>query len=113
MRWCKVVEILPVMRRTAPPDQLVPDKALVQQLPGHPVGLSQVQGGVEVEERQQLFNQLRSPPKDLCSFTLSQRHLLSLKDPQREVNLECYTGRNWNEQKPGQDKAFTEQKSCS
>ena len=88
MRWCKVVEILPVMRRTAPPDQLVPDEALLQQLPGHPVGLSQVQGGVEVEEWQQLLNQLWSPPKDLCSFTLSQGHLLSLNDPQIEVNLE-------------------------
>ena len=88
MRRCEVMEILSVLRGAAPPDQLVPDKALLKQIPGNPVGLSQVKGGVEVEERQHLLNQLRSPPKDLCSFTLSQRHLLSLKYPQIEVNLE-------------------------
>ena len=31
MRWCEVVEILSVLRGTAPPDQLVPDEALLKQ----------------------------------------------------------------------------------
>ena len=63
----------------ASPDQFPPDGHFLENLSGHSVSLSKMEGGLKVSKRQELLDQLRGALEHLRSLAVSQRHFLSCR----------------------------------